>query len=619
MKEIRRWGTALLAAALCLLAAGCAPKAMEAFSAWQPEITLTVGDTWEGEIPGDGKDTTYAISVNTVPGLEASLSDGRLILTAREPGDGQLTLSATAKGFHDTNLTLPVRVEAKPMTIDWSVGTPEPPAEGEEPDAWAEDGEAGVLAGKAALFFFWEKNGESAAPLKLNYDVALTPPELGTIEIGEDHIRFTAGPSYGSGTLAVKVSAADRDDAEFSIPLTVVRGRLPLSLSSGGEALEAAELENGSTLIVNAATGAGAELDARLNCPAAVMTRNGSAFAITGKSPGEGTLTVTAKGAGWMGRSVTIPVKVTRTRVKITPNVTAIDVEPGTKEVVTFTTKPEGAQVTASVSGGKGVTASVSGTTLTVAADENASGTTTVTLTGAAVGYDDGTAEVAAAARLEPIVLTLSGKSVTVDEGGTDTLTVNATPDGCRLEAEATGGITALLENGVLTITAEEDGTVTVTASMEGRESVTAQVAVTARHVSAPALDTSTFAEQAAEIIRLTNEYRSEYGLPELTHIADLDTPATLRAKEAASVWAHTRPDGTSFSTVFAEYGLEYTAYGENLFAVNSRYTPEQVLQAWKDSPTHDENLLRESFDGIGVGIRRIDGEYYYCQLFVER
>ena len=81
------------AAALCLLLAACTPKAMETFSAWEPEILLYPGDTWEGEIPGDGEEAAYTISVNTVPGLEARLEGGKLILSATQPGGGQVYFS----------------------------------------------------------------------------------------------------------------------------------------------------------------------------------------------------------------------------------------------------------------------------------------------------------------------------------------------------------------------------------------------------------------------------------------------------------------------------------------------------------------------------------------------
>ena len=134
-----------------------------------------------------------------------------------------------------------------------------------------------------------------------------------------------------------------------------------------------------------------------------------------------------------------------------------------------------------------------------------------------------------------------------------------------------------------------------------------------------PDVDTTTYASDAAEIIRLTNEYRQENGLGTLSHISIVDIPATVRAEEAAEVWSHTRPDGSNFNTVFTECGLKYTAYGENLFAVNTSYSPEEVVQAWKDSPAHNENLLRSNFNGIGVGIAYVGGEYYYCQLFIQR
>ncbi len=134
-----------------------------------------------------------------------------------------------------------------------------------------------------------------------------------------------------------------------------------------------------------------------------------------------------------------------------------------------------------------------------------------------------------------------------------------------------------------------------------------------------PDVDTETYAKDAAEIIRLTNEYRKANGLSALAHVELLDIPATLRAEEAGEVWSHTRPDGTNFHTVFAQCGLKYTAYGENLFAVNAEYTPAQVLEEWQDSPAHNENLLRENFNGIGVGVAKVKGEYYYCQLFVQR
>lgn len=607
------------AAALCLLLAACTPKAMETFSAWEPEILLYPGDTWEGEIPGDGEEAAYTISVNTVPGLEARLEGGKLILSATQPGGGQLTLAATAKGYLDTNLTLPVRVEANTLELDWTVSAPEETEEGEEPDFWQEGETVGVLAERSAVLTFTERYGDSQTPTDAVLSAELDPPELGEVELGEGKLVFDAGKEYGDGILTVIAEKAGFDTQILHIPLYVVRGQLPLRPTTGGEEIEAVELENGSSTTVKIETGAGAELTAQLDCDAAVMTRNGNAFAIVGNSLGEGTLTITAEGEGWLGRSITLPVRVTRTKAAITPAAGEIAVAPGETEEMSFTTKPKGAAVRATVSG-SGFTAKVSGETVHITAAEDAEGSAQITLSVSAPDYEDSSATITAKAQLEPIQLTLSEEAVTLEEGESGTVTATATPEGCTITAEATSGITVEVDGDTVTITPEKSGTVTITASRANRDPVSATVKVTATPpIVLPDVDTETYAKDAAEIIRLTNEYRKANGLSALAHVELLDIPATLRAEEAGEVWSHTRPDGTNFHTVFAQCGLKYTAYGENLFAVNAEYTPAQVLEEWQDSPAHNENLLRENFNGIGVGVAKVKGEYYYCQLFVQR
>ena len=607
------------AAALCLLLAACTPKAMETFSAWEPEILLYPGDTGEGEIPGDGEEAAYTISANTGPGLEARLEGGKLILSATQPGGGQLTLAATAKGYLDTNLTLPVRVEANTLELDWTVSAPEETEEGEEPDFWQEEETVGVLAEKSAVLTFTERYGDPQSPTDATLSAELDPPELGEVELGEGKLVFDAGKEYGDGTLTVIAEKAGFDTQILHIPLHVVRGQLPLRPTTGGEEIEAVELENGSSTTVKIETGAGAELTAQLDCDAAVMTRNGNAFAIVGNSLGEGTLTITAEGEGWLGRSITLPVRVTRTKAAITPAAGEIAVAPGETEEMSFTTKPKGAAVRATVSG-SGFTAKVSGETVQITAAEDAEGSAQITLSVSAPDYEDSSATITAKAQLEPIQLTLSEEAVTLEEGESGTVTATATPEGCTITAEATSGITVEVDGDTVTITPEKSGTVTITASRANRDPVSATVKVTATPpIVLPDVDTETYAKDAAEIIRLTNEYRKANGLSALAHVELLDIPATLRAEEAGEVWSHTRPDGTNFHTVFAQCGLKYTAYGENLFAVNAEYTPAQVLEEWQDSPAHNENLLRENFNGIGVGVAKVKGEYYYCQLFVQR
>ena len=609
-----------LAAALCLGLCACSPKTMEAFAAWQPEIRLYAGDSWEGEIPGDSDSAEYVISVNNVPGLEARLEGDKLILLATRPGDGQITLSATAKGYHDTNLTIPVQIDSRSLELDWTAQG-EPPAEGEGEYLWTEDGEISLLAGKTFDLVFTETYDFTTVMENTSITAALDPEELGTLQVGEKGLTFTAGEKQGRGTLEVTASAPNYEDAHFSIPVSVVRGKLPLSVTANGTEIDEIDMENGSTYVLKVTAGGG-EIDAQLDCPTAKMTKNGSAYAITATDIGEGSLTVTASGEGWLSSTLELPVTITRTKAVVTPAAAQVNVEPGNKTTVELTTKPQGAQVSASVSGDGSFTASVSGSTLTIAADENATGAAEITLTVIAANYADGSAKVTATAKLEPIALSLSKGELSLEEGESKAVTVTVSPAGCKLEAKASGGVSAELSGNQLTITGEEagSGSVSVTASSEGREPVTKTVKVTVTEpIVLPNVDTTTYAQEAAEIIRLTNQYREQNGQKALSHVSIVDIPATVRAEEAAEVWSHTRPDGSNFNTVFTECGLKYTAYGENLFAVNTSYTPEEVLQAWKDSPAHNENLLRSNFNGIGVGIAYIGGEYYYCQLFIQR
>lgn len=619
--------TLLVIAALCLCLPGCDPKAMEAFAAWQPEIVLYPGDTWEGDIPGDGKAPSYSVIVNTVPGLDAWVEDGRLTLTAHEAGEGQLTLAASAKGYHDTTLTLPVRVETLPMELSWELlaeADGEENEDGEEapePTVWVDKERIGATVGETFALKFSAAAAEDAV-----FDLLL-PADLGAAQVEGNIATITVGEHYGEGFLTITATAPDYGSKELSIPFSVVRGRLPLTVTSQGAGVATVEMDRDSSLTLKAVSEEDAQITASLAANAgtsaaaptfgAKLEQDGNSLTIRATAVGEGTLTVTAKGEGWLENTVTIPVKVIKPTAVVTPGSDTVTVEPGKSAAVPLTIRPEGATVTAGVEAA-GFTASVSGSTLTVTAAEEARGSAKVTLTVAADDYVSGSAAVTATAKLPPVKLTASSGTLTMEEGESQKVTLTTTPKDAEVTVTPSDGITARYSDGTLTVTGKASGTVKVTASAADRDSasLTIKVVVTAE-ADLPAVDTSAYADDAAEIIRLTNQYRKANGLGALEHVEIVDVPAGIRAKEAAASWSHTRPDGSGFNTVFAQCGLKYAAYGENLFAVNTRYTPEQVLQAWKDSPTHDENLLRKEFDGIGVGICKVDGEYYYCQLFI--
>lgn len=107
-------------------------------------------------------------------------------------------------------------------------------------------------------------------------------------------------------------------------------------------------------------------------------------------------------------------------------------------------------------------------------------------------------------------------------------------------------------------------------------------------------------AQHVAEIVALVNAERARAGLPALTIDAKAQLAAQLRADELQRSFSHTRPDGTSGFTALDAVSASYRAAGENI-GMGHR-TPQQVVAAWMDSPTHRANILSSKYTAIGVG-----------------
>ena len=87
-------------------------------------------------------------------------------------------------------------------------------------------------------------------------------------------------------------------------------------------------------------------------------------------------------------------------------------------------------------------------------------------------------------------------------------------------------------------------------------------------------------------------------------------------ATEIASTWSHTRPDGSSWSTVFDQYGVSWGGgIAENL-AYISYSEAADVVYSWMNSSGHKANILNGSYSEIGVGVYYSGGNYYICTLF---
>lgn len=129
----------------------------------------------------------------------------------------------------------------------------------------------------------------------------------------------------------------------------------------------------------------------------------------------------------------------------------------------------------------------------------------------------------------------------------------------------------------------------------------------------------STFADQCFELV---NKEREQAGLDALDYDDLLQEACDVRAEELVDSYSHTRPDGTYFKTAMQEAGLDMdtvTVWGENIAAGFS--TPQEAVQAWMNSKTHRDNILKRKFQKSAVGFYYTtvdDYQYFWVQLFTD-
>ena len=109
--------------------------------------------------------------------------------------------------------------------------------------------------------------------------------------------------------------------------------------------------------------------------------------------------------------------------------------------------------------------------------------------------------------------------------------------------------------------------------------------------------------EYAMEVIRYTNIERVKAGKTELKYHAKMQEAAMVRAKEIATLYSHTRPDGRSSGTAMSDAGVGNPG-AENILRAN-KTTPENAVNAWMRSEEHKWTMMDYDYTHIGVG-------YYY-------
>lgn len=123
------------------------------------------------------------------------------------------------------------------------------------------------------------------------------------------------------------------------------------------------------------------------------------------------------------------------------------------------------------------------------------------------------------------------------------------------------------------------------------------------------------------EILTLVNQIRAEAGVQPLTLDTTLCQAATMRSIEMnySFTFSHTRPGGRGCFSVFDIFSIGVCASGENI--ARGYPTPAAVVEGWKNSQGHYENMIYADFNKMGVGMCNLS-EYgigpYWTQLFTE-
>ncbi len=128
----------------------------------------------------------------------------------------------------------------------------------------------------------------------------------------------------------------------------------------------------------------------------------------------------------------------------------------------------------------------------------------------------------------------------------------------------------------------------------------------------------NTYRSQINAVLNCTNTYRREAQSKDVQLDEELTTAACMRAIEMAysGNFSHTRPDGTECFTVLEGFNISGSIYTEAENIAYGQSTPEEATRWWRNSPGHYFNMTMPLFGRIGVGAFRLNGVWYWVQLF---
>jgi uncharacterized protein YkwD len=117
------------------------------------------------------------------------------------------------------------------------------------------------------------------------------------------------------------------------------------------------------------------------------------------------------------------------------------------------------------------------------------------------------------------------------------------------------------------------------------------------------------------------NDFRREQHLIELERRPELDAVARAHSDDMVrrGFFSHASPEGNTWVERLSLAGVTgFTMAGENVGQTSRSDPNREILEGWKASPAHRENLMSRPMNATGIGIVRApDGRLFYTQLYL--
>lgn len=119
----------------------------------------------------------------------------------------------------------------------------------------------------------------------------------------------------------------------------------------------------------------------------------------------------------------------------------------------------------------------------------------------------------------------------------------------------------------------------------------------------------------ASQVVDLVNQERAKEGLKPLAVDQQLAKMAMDKAIDMRTngYFDHNSPTYGSPFDMMTQYGIDYRYAGENI--ARGQRTPQEVMNAWMNSPGHRQNIMSPNFTLIGVAYYQGD----WVQEFISK